>query len=147
IVFENIHFSYGSRIKVFDNFSCEFEKGKMTAVVGESGSGKTTLGLLIQNLYPLRGGKISIGNYDIKYISNHSLRERIAVVPQQITLFAGNIIENISIGDQTPNFQRIIDIIKELDMVSFIEKLPSGLRSEEHTSELQSRENLVCRLL
>lgn len=129
IVFENIHFSYGSRIKVFDNFSCEFEKGKMTAVVGESGSGKTTLGLLIQNLYPLQGGKISIGNYDIKYISNHSLRERIAVVPQQITLFAGNIIENISIGDQTPNFQRIIDIIKELDMVSFIEKLPSGLET------------------
>lgn len=129
ITFENIHFSYGSRVKVFDNFSCRFEKGKMTAVVGESGCGKTTLGLLLQNLYPVQSGKISIGNYDIKYISNHSLRERIAVVPQQIELFSGNIIENIALGDQTPNFQRIIDIIKELDMVSFIEKLPSGLET------------------
>jgi ABC-type bacteriocin transporter len=129
ITFENIHFSYGSRVKVFDNFSCRFEKGKMTAIVGESGSGKTTLGLLLQNLYPIQSGKISIGNYDIKYISNHSLREKIAVVPQQIELFSGNIIENISLGDQTPNFQRIIDIIKELDMVSFIEKLPSGLET------------------
>ncbi|MCI0922098.1 peptidase domain-containing ABC transporter [Sphingobacterium rhinopitheci] len=129
ITFENIHFSYGSRVKVFANFSCRFEKGKMTAIVGESGSGKTTLGLLLQSLYPVQSGKISIGNYDIKYISNHSLRERIAVVPQQIELFSSNIIENIAIGDQTPNFQQVIDIIKELDMVNFIEKLPSGLET------------------
>lgn len=129
IVFENIRFSYGSRIEVFKDFSCRFEKGKMTAIIGESGSGKTTLGALIQQLYPVQSGKIHIGQYDLQYISKQSLRERIAVVPQQIDLFSGNVIDNIAVGEQVPNFQRMMEVVKQLDMMSFIEKLPSGFET------------------
>lgn len=129
IVFENVHFSYGSRVEVFKDFNCRLEKGKMTAIIGESGSGKTTLGALIQHLYPVQSGKIYIGQYDLNYISKQSLRERIAVVPQQIDLFSGNVIDNIALGEQVPNFQRMMDVVKELDMMSFIEKLPSGLET------------------
>lgn len=129
IVFENIRFSYGSRVEVFKDFSCRFEKGKMTAIIGESGSGKTTLGALIQQLYPVQSGKIHIGQYDLQYISKQSLRERIAVVPQQIDLFSGNVIDNIAVGEQVPNFQRMMDVVKQLDMMSFIEKLPSGFET------------------
>ncbi|MCT3750317.1 peptidase domain-containing ABC transporter, partial [Elizabethkingia anophelis] len=106
IQFKEVSFSYGSRADVFAGFNCTIEKGKTTAIVGESGSGKTTLASLLQNLYPLKGGKILIGDYDINYISNYSLRSLISVVPQQIDLFSGNVIENIALGEDFPDVQR-----------------------------------------
>lgn len=130
IYFKDIHFSYGSRIDVFEGFNCIIKKGKTTAIVGESGSGKSTLVALIQNLYPLKSGKIQIGDYDINYISNHSLRNLISVVPQQINLFSGNVIENIALGDDFPNIQKIIDIAKKIGIIDFIEKLPNGFETQ-----------------
>lgn len=130
IVFDHVRFSYGSRVEVFRNFSCRIQQGKMTAVIGESGSGKTTLGALIQQLYPLQEGKISIGQYDLNYISKSSLRERIAIVPQQIDLFSGNVVSNIAVGEDIPNFQRLLQVVNELDMTSFIEKLPAGFETQ-----------------
>lgn len=129
IQFKNVGFSYGSRVDVFEDFSCEIEKGKTTAIVGESGSGKTTLASLLQNLYPLKSGKILIGDYDVQYISNYSLRNMVSVVPQQIDLFSGNVIENIALGEDIPNIQRIIDITKSLGILEFIEKLPNGFQT------------------
>ncbi len=129
IQFIDVSFSYGSRVDVFEDFSCEIEKGKTTAIVGESGSGKTTLASLLQNLYPLKGGKILIGDYDVQYISNYSLRNMVSVVPQQIDLFSGNVIENIALGEDVPNIQRIIDITKSLGILEFIEKLPNGFQT------------------
>lgn len=129
IQFIDVSFSYGSRVDVFEDFSCEIEKGKTTAIVGESGSGKTTLASLLQNLYPLKGGKILIGDYDVQYISNYSLRNMVSVVPQQIDLFSGNVIENIALGEDVPNIQRIIDITKALGILEFIEKLPNGFQT------------------
>ncbi|MCT4013730.1 peptidase domain-containing ABC transporter [Elizabethkingia anophelis] len=129
IQFKEVSFSYGSRADVFAGFNCTIEKGKTTAIVGESGSGKTTLASLLQNLYPLKGGKILIGDYDINYISNYSLRSLISVVPQQIDLFSGNVIENISLGEDFPDVQRILDITKKLGVLTFVEKLPNGFQT------------------
>lgn len=138
IQFKNVGFSYGSRVDVFEDFSCEIEKGKTTAIVGESGSGKTTLSSLIQNLYSLKSGKILIGDYDISYVSNHSLRNLVSVVPQQIDMFSGNVIENIALGEEIPDIQRVIDITKSLGILEFIEKLPNGFQSDlgENGSQL-----------
>ena len=79
IQFKNVAFSYGSRVDVFTDFNCIIKKGHTTAVIGESGSGKTTLLSLIQNLYPLKSGKVLIGDYDIGYVSNFSLRNLVTV--------------------------------------------------------------------
>lgn len=129
IQFKDVFFSYGSRTDVFTGFNCVIEKGKTTALVGESGSGKTTLASLIQNLYPLKTGKILIGDYDINYISNYSLRNLVSVVPQQIDLFSGNVIENIAIGEDFPDIQHILDITKKLGILGFVEKLPNGFQT------------------
>lgn len=129
IQFKEVSFSYGSRADVFAGFNCTIEKGKTTAIVGESGSGKTTLASLLQNLYPLKGGKILMGDYDINYISNYSLRSLISVVPQQIDLFSGNVIENIALGEDFPDVQRILDITKKLGILTFVEKLPNGFQT------------------
>jgi ATP-binding cassette, subfamily C, bacteriocin exporter len=126
VEFKQVSFRYGSRANVFENLSLRFPKGKISGVIGESGSGKSTLISLLQNLYPLQSGSIHIGQYDIKYIENSCLRQLVSVVPQKVDLFAGNVIENIALGDYQPDMQRIVSICHQLGMMGFIESLPNG---------------------
>lgn len=126
ITFKNVKFRYGTRVEVFKDFNLTIPKGKITAIVGESGSGKSTLMSLLQNIYPIQKGRISIGDLDLNYIDKESLRELVSVVPQKIDLFAGNVIENIAVGEFVPNMEKIIDICKSIGILEFIETLPNG---------------------
>jgi ATP-binding cassette subfamily B protein len=83
----------------------------------------------MQNLYPLESGNIFIGDYDIKYLSNESLRRIVSVVPQDVHLFAGNVIENIAIGDYEPDIRKVMAICNQLGIVDFIENLPEGFNT------------------
>lgn len=125
IKFNNVHFRYGTRTNVFNGLDFTIKKGQSTAIVGESGSGKSTLLSLLQNLYPLNEGNITIGGFDIQHISNDSIRTVISVVPQNIELFAGTVIENIALGDREPNMQLILGLSNVLGINEFIEKLPN----------------------
>jgi len=129
ICFENITFSYGTRNNIFVDFSLTIPKGKLTAIIGESGSGKTTLASLLQKLYPVSSGKIMINGQNIDFFTNESLRKMISVVPQQLNLFAGNIIDNIAIGDFNPDMDKMIQIAKQLGLMPFIENLPRGFNT------------------
>jgi ATP-binding cassette subfamily B protein len=142
IRFENVDFRYGSRKQVFESLNLTISKGKMTAIVGGSGSGKTTLVSLLQHLYPIQNGNISIGSYNISQISNESLRRIVGSVPQQIELFAGNIIENIAIGDFDPNLKKIAELSEQLGIKDFIEKLPNSYLTQigEHGTSLSGGE-------
>jgi ABC-type bacteriocin transporter len=130
IKFEKVSFRYGSRVEVFKNFNAIFKKNETTAIVGESGSGKTTLISLLQNLYTIKEGKIYIGDYDIQFVHYKSLRQYIGVIPQQLNLFSGNIIDNIALGDSFPNVERILDLSKQLGITQFVEKLPNGFETQ-----------------
>jgi ABC-type bacteriocin transporter len=129
ISFKNVAFRYGTRVTVFEDLSLQIPRGKITAIVGESGSGKTTLLSLLQNIYSQQSGSIQIGDYDIKYITNSSLRKIVGVVPQDVHLFAGNVIDNIAIGDLEPDMKKIIRICGEINILEFIEKLPNGFET------------------
>ncbi|GAB3266786.1 peptidase domain-containing ABC transporter [Larkinella harenae] len=129
ISFRNVSFRYGSRVTVFDDVTLTISVGTITAIVGESGSGKSTLLSLLQGLYPLQNGSIHIGSYDIKHIHLGSLRQVVSVVPQKIDLFAGNVIDNIALGEAEPNMQQVIDICQQLGIADFIEKLPNGFHT------------------
>ncbi len=133
IALRNIDFSYGTRVDVFEDFSMTFKKGKVSAIVGESGSGKTTLISLLQNLYPIKGGKITMGDYDIAQITPKSLRDLVAVVPQKVDLFSGNVIDNIALGDYEPDIKKVISISQKLGITEFIQTLPNGF--ETHLGE------------
>lgn len=130
IVFENVLFRYGSRTQVFTNFSAILKHKETTAIVGESGSGKTTLMALIQNLYPIAEGKISIGKFDLKHVDYKSLRHLVGVIPQQLNLFSGTIIENIALGEDYPDIQRIVELSNKLGIAEFVEKLPNGFETQ-----------------
>ncbi|WP_439482191.1 peptidase domain-containing ABC transporter [Cyclobacterium plantarum] len=126
ITFKNVSFRYGSRTNVFESLNLSIPRGKISGVVGDSGSGKSTLVALLQNLYPLQSGQIYIGEHNINYIKNTSLRQIVSVVPQRIDLFAGNVLENIALGDYQPDMQRIVTLCNKLGMMDFIESLPNG---------------------
>lgn len=129
ITFHNVTFQYGPRSTVFEQLSLSIEKGKSTAIVGESGSGKSTLLSLLQNLYPLKEGSIQIGGIDLHHICKKSLRQMIAVVPQNTDLFTGTIVDNIALGSHEPDMQRILLLSKKLGIDEFIEKLPNTYSS------------------
>ncbi|WP_205569581.1 ATP-binding cassette domain-containing protein [Arachidicoccus soli] len=91
----------------------------------------------MQNLYPLKEGNITIGSVDIKYVSNKSLRNIVSVVPQEIDLFSGTIVENIAIGETAPDMQRILNLCHKLGIDEFIEQLPEtyySIISEQGTN-------------
>ncbi|MEI6050459.1 MAG: peptidase domain-containing ABC transporter [Bacteroidota bacterium] len=129
IHFENVKFRYGTRVDVFDSLNLKIKKGDITAVVGESGSGKTTLVSLLQNLYPLQAGHIRIGRYDLRHLTNQSLRKIVSVVPQRVDLFSGNVVDNIAVGDFNPDMGRVIEVCEKLGMTKFIEQLPHGFNT------------------
>jgi len=129
IRFEQVAFRYGSRVNVFENLNLNIKAGSFTAIIGESGSGKSTLMALLQNIYPIQSGNIFIGINSLKYLNNASLRNLLSVVPQKIDLFAGNVIENIAIGDYAPDMQQIVSICTQLGILDFIEALPEGFQT------------------
>lgn len=126
IRFQNVSFRYGTRVEVFQDLSLTLPRGRMTAVVGESGSGKSTLMSLLQNIYPVEAGQILIGDLDIRHVSNESLRRLVGAVPQQIDLFAGNVIDNVAVGDFEPDMGLLLGVCRVLGISDFVEKLPNG---------------------
>ncbi|MES2417615.1 MAG: peptidase domain-containing ABC transporter [Bacteroidota bacterium] len=129
IRFENVAFGYGTRALIFDNLSLTITAGSFTAIVGESGAGKSSLMALLQNIYAVKKGNIFIGEHAIKYLNKVALRRLLSVVTQKIDLFAGNVIDNIAVGEHEPDLQRIIALCTQLGIISFIEALPEGFKT------------------
>lgn len=129
IRFTDVTFRYGTHANVCENLTLEIPKGKVTAIIGNSGSGKSTLMAILQKLYTVQKGRVYIGEYDLNYIRADSLRKLVGVVPQKIDLFAGNVIENIAIGDASPDMRKIFGICSQLGILEFIEQLPKGFNT------------------
>jgi ATP-binding cassette subfamily B protein len=125
IAFENVRFTYPGRTKViFDNLSVSIGAGERVALVGHSGSGKTTFVRLLQGLYDLQKGSISIDGQDIMKKSRLSLRSAIALVPQDPILFHRTLRENIAYGKQGATLEEVRRAAKQAHIESFIEALP-----------------------
>ena len=125
LVFNEVHFSYGSGNPVFSGLQLRIPQNEMSAVMGESGCGKSTLLSLAQKLYPLNAGNIQIGEMDIRDISTDVLRNRIAAVPQHTDLFQGDFISNIALGDPQPDLERVFDICHHLGLDEMINQYPA----------------------
>jgi ABC-type bacteriocin transporter len=125
LVFDNVHFSYGPGIPVFNGLYLHFPWNQITAVIGDSGCGKSTLLTLIQKIYQPNGGNIFIAGINIQYVSTALLRQKIAAVPQHTDLFHGTIISNIALGENKPDLLRIFDICNRLGLHDFISSLPA----------------------
>jgi len=127
IAFRDVTFSYGkSNAPVFHNFSLDIEAGEKVALVGHSGGGKSTFVKLLQRLYDLQSGRITIDGQDIAEVTQESLRKAIGLVPQDPTLFHRSLADNIAYGKHHASIESIIDAAKKAHAHEFIEKLPNG---------------------
>lgn len=126
---ENVTFRHGSQPELFHDLSVTFRRGEMTAVAGESGSGKSTLAALLQNVYPLEGGRIRIGPFALQDLSTVSVRKAIAAVPQSVDVFSGSVIGNIALGEFEPDIEKILHICDQIGLRELIERWPGGLQT------------------
>ncbi|MDA8641575.1 ABC transporter ATP-binding protein/permease [Flavobacteriaceae bacterium] len=126
IVFKDVSFSYIENEKVINNLSFKINNGEKIAIVGSTGSGKTTIVNLISRFYEVQNGSIFIGNHNIKDYKLQSLRSRVALVLQDVFLFADTILNNITLWDSSISFDRVVNAAKKIGIHDFILSLPDG---------------------
>ncbi|EGD47429.1 ABC transporter transmembrane region [Ruminiclostridium papyrosolvens DSM 2782] len=128
---ENVSFRYNSNTKnVINSLNFEISKGEKVLLRGENGSGKSTLIKLLVGLYTPEEGKILFNDKDLSTINNKSLRDRIGIVSQSIFLFRGTVLDNILYGQNQKKREDVELLIKQLNLDSYIKRLPNGLDSE-----------------
>ncbi|WP_308623179.1 ABC transporter ATP-binding protein [uncultured Enorma sp.] len=131
--FCDVDFHYAdARIEdaVFRGFNLHIPAGQRVGLVGRSGSGKTTLTTLLLRLADLSGGSIKIDGQDIAHVSQVSLRQHIAYVPQEPLLFHRTVRENIAYGRPDATENEILRAAREANALEFIERLPRGLDTQ-----------------
>jgi len=130
VVFEEVTFEYDPGRPVLKDISLKVEAGQSIAVVGPSGAGKTTLINLIPRFFDPQRGRILIDGMDIKTVHKRSLREQIAIVPQDVHLFGTSIKENIRYGRLDATDLEIERAARDANAWEFINDVPEGLNAK-----------------
>lgn len=125
VEFQNVSFSYDENL-VIDNINFKAEHGEVIALVGHSGSGKTTLVNLLQGFYTPNSGEIFIDQIPINQVALKSLRQNIALVPQETFLFDGTVLENIQYGSNKTTRSDVINAAIKANADEFIRKMSNG---------------------
>ena len=127
VCFDHVTFAYEDERYVLHDISFTADAGQAVAIVGPSGAGKTTLVNLIPRFFDPQSGQISIDNIDIKRVQKKSLREQIAIVPQDVHLFGTSIKENIRYGKLDATEQEVEAAARDANAWEFIKEMPKGL--------------------
>lgn len=114
---------------IFKDFNLTIKPGQRVGLVGHSGSGKTTLTKLILRFSDIQAGEVTIDNQSIAAVTQSSLREAIAYVPQEPMLFHRTLSENIKYGKPDATEKEVRDAAKKANALEFIEKLPDGFET------------------
>ncbi|PKV52614.1 ATP-binding cassette, subfamily B, MsbA [Aquimarina sp. MAR_2010_214] len=126
ITFDDVRFSYVENEEVLKGISLNVEVGETVAIVGATGAGKSTIINLLSRFYEIDSGVISIDDIDIKTIELKSLRSHIAVVLQDVFLFADTIFNNITLNNEDILEEQVYQAAKEIGIHDFIMSLPDG---------------------
>ena len=126
IEFKNLWFAYIDEQYVLKNVSFSIESGKTLAIVGHTGSGKTSIISLINRLYHVNKGSILIDGLDIEAYELGYLRSRIGVVLQDVFLFGGSVLDNVTLRNSEISREQVIEAAKLIGMHDFIMQLPGG---------------------
>ena len=130
ICFKNVSFRYGADLPLaLTNINFTAKPGEMIALVGRSGGGKSTLASLIPRFYDATEGEIQLDGVALPELALANLREHIALVTQQVTLFNDTLAANIAYGMQNPDPKAIEAAAKAAYVMDFAEKLPLGLNT------------------
>ncbi len=128
IRFENVSFRYGDNW-VLRNINLDVKRGQLVAFVGTSGSGKSTLVNLLERFFDPTDGRILVDNVDIKNMSLHELRAKIAMVSQDVFLFSDTVERNIWAGDFSKTLETVKDAARRANADNFIQRAPKAYQS------------------
>jgi ABC-type multidrug transport system fused ATPase/permease subunit len=126
IKFENVRFSYIPNEEVVKGISFEAKPGETIAIVGSTGAGKSTIINLLNRFYEINSGSIEVDNQNINNFTLESLRKQIAIVLQDVFLFADTILNNITLNNEGISKDKVITAAKEIGVHDFIMSLPEG---------------------
>jgi len=126
IIFDHVSFGYDASQYVLKDISFKVNAGETVAIVGHTGSGKTTIISLLNRLYHIQKGVISIDNVNIDDYNLNTLRKSIGVVLQDVFLFSGSVIDNITLRNPDIPKEKVIEAAKLIDMHDFIMQLPGN---------------------
>ena len=124
--FSKIEFSYVLGENVLKDISFNVKSGEKIAIVGSTGSGKTSIVNLLSRFYDPQNGTIELDNINIKNLDVFSLRSRIALVLQDVFLFADTLLNNITLWNKSISFDNVVNAAKKIGIHDFIMSLPNG---------------------
>ncbi|MBW0145431.1 ABC transporter transmembrane domain-containing protein [Sphingomicrobium clamense] len=129
LTFEKVDFRYPTRLDTaaLEEFSLEVKPDELVAIVGPSGAGKTTLFQLAQRFYDPQGGRVLIDGVDLKDTDPAALRRRIAMVPQEVMIFAASARDNLRYGRWDASDEEIWDAARLANAEEFLRAMPEGL--------------------
>jgi ATP-binding cassette subfamily B protein len=126
IEFKEVNFAYNEPNWVLHHLSFQVEAGTTVALVGSTGSGKTTIISILNRLYPYQSGAILLDDHPIETYSLDRLRASVGVVLQDVFLFSGSIVDNITLRNKDINMEQVQAAAKMIGMHDFIMQLPGG---------------------
>ena len=145
IEFRNVSFSYGSGEPVLDQVSFRVRPGETVALVGATGGGKTTITSLLARFYEPDSGEILIDGRPIKSFQRRSLRGRMAYVPQDVFLFTGSVLDNMTFGNPAVSDEQALESARALGADRFIQRMDGGYSHQlsERGSNLSAGERQI----
>ena len=124
--FDHVSFQYNNQAQVLRDISLTIPAGEKFAFVGPSGGGKTTLCQLIPRFYDVTEGAVLIDGHDVRKITQHSLRQNIGIVQQEVFLFADSVLENIRYGRPDATDEEVVWAARQAEIHEDILDMPNG---------------------
>ena len=131
--FDGVNFAYMPEEPILRDVSFSLVPGRVLGLIGRTGSGKTTISRLLFRLYEPGNGRIDLGGEDIRGARLREVRDRIALVTQDVRLFHGTVRDNLTFYDTTVRDERLLEVVGDLGLGSWLRKLPHGLDTELQT--------------
>lgn len=128
--FENVNFGYKPGIPVLKDLSFEVNAGDTVALVGHTGAGKSSVISILTRLYPISSGRIFIDDLELHEYDIYSLRRHIGVVLQDVFLFSGTIMQNLTLGDDSIDEDSVIAVCRSLGVHDLIMQLPGAYQHQ-----------------
>jgi len=130
VKFDHVTFEYAPGVPVLKDLSFELAPGRVLGLLGRTGSGKSSLTRLLFRLYDPTAGSVTVGGVETGHARLRGLRTRVAMVTQEVQLFHATVRDNLTFFDESISDARIMEVIDDLGLGDWLERLPDGLDTE-----------------